>query len=63
MEDVSSINAAAKTEIAFASVLDVTAQQPKLFDSMESFWTAETLKYFYLIFAEPDVVSLDDFVL
>lgn len=59
----SSINAAAKTDIAFASVLDVTAQQPKLFDSMESFWTAETLKYFYLIFAEPDVVSLDDYVL
>ena len=59
----SSINAAAKTDIAFASVTDVTVQQPKLFDSMESFWTAETLKYFYLIFAEPDAVSLDDYVL
>ena len=58
-----SINAAAKTEIAFASVNDVTTKQPELFDSMESFWTAETLKYFYLIFAEPDVVSLDDYVL
>ena len=32
-------------------------------DRMESFWLAETLKYFYLIFAEPDVVSLDEFVL
>lgn len=31
-------------------------------DSMESFWTAETLKYFYLLFEEPDVVSLDEFV-
>lgn len=59
----SSISAAAKTNIAFASVVDVTAEEPKLFDSMESFWTAETLKYFYLIFAEPDVVSLDEFVL
>ena len=58
-----SINAAAKTDIAFASVNDVTAKEPELFDSMESFWTAETLKYFYLIFAEPDVVSLDDYVL
>jgi mannosyl-oligosaccharide alpha-1,2-mannosidase len=58
-----SINAAAKTDIAFASVNDVTAEQPELFDSMESFWTAETLKYFYLIFAEPDVISLDDYVL
>ena len=32
------------------------------FDGMESFWTAETLKYFYLIFAETDVVSLDEYV-
>jgi mannosyl-oligosaccharide alpha-1,2-mannosidase len=32
-------------------------------DKMESFWLAETLKYFYLIFAEPGVVSLDDYVL
>ena len=31
-------------------------------DRMESFWMAETLKYFYLTFAEPDVVSLDEFV-
>jgi mannosyl-oligosaccharide alpha-1,2-mannosidase len=32
-------------------------------DSMESFWLAETLKYFYLVFEEWDVVSLDEFVL
>lgn len=31
-------------------------------DKMESFWTAETLKYFYLIFSEPDMISLDDWV-
>lgn len=29
----------------------------------QSFWLAETLKYFFLIFSPPDVVSLDDFVL
>jgi len=29
---------------------------------MESFWLGETLKYFYLIFAEPDLVSLDEWV-
>lgn len=34
-----------------------------LTDHMESFWTAETLKYFYLLYSEPDVVSLDDWVL
>lgn len=58
-----SIAAAAKTDIAFAGVKDVTAAHPSLMDSMESFWTAETLKYFYLIFAEPELVSLDDYVL
>lgn len=58
-----SIVAAAKTNIAFASINDVTQARPELIDSMESFWTAETLKYFYLIFAEPDLVSLDEYVL
>jgi mannosyl-oligosaccharide alpha-1,2-mannosidase len=32
-------------------------------DSMESFWLAETLKYFYLLFEEESAVSLDDWVL
>lgn len=32
-------------------------------DQMESFWTAETLKYFYLLYSEPDVISLDEWVL
>ncbi|OBT94752.1 hypothetical protein VE01_06234 [Pseudogymnoascus verrucosus] len=32
-------------------------------DSMESFWLAETLKYFYLLYSEPGVVSLDEWVL
>lgn len=32
-------------------------------DSMESFWLAETLKYFFLIFSEFDVVDLDEWVL
>ncbi|OAA45595.1 glycosyl hydrolase [Metarhizium rileyi] len=31
-------------------------------DSMESFWLGETLKYFYLIFSEPDLISLDEWV-
>lgn len=29
----------------------------------QSFWLAETLKYFYLVFSPPDLISLDDFVL
>lgn len=59
-----------RTEIAFAAIADVTrwvrsdkSERVALIDGMESFWTAETLKYFYLIFAETDVVSLDEFVL
>ncbi|EUC36588.1 glycoside hydrolase family 47 protein [Bipolaris zeicola 26-R-13] len=31
-------------------------------NKMESFWTAETLKYFYLVFSTPDMISLDDWV-
>ncbi|KAK3485241.1 glycoside hydrolase [Neurospora hispaniola] len=53
------------TEFANAAVLDVTKAEyplPKE-DYMESFWLAETLKYFYLVFSPPDVISLDDFVL
>ncbi|KAF3031885.1 hypothetical protein E8E12_002764 [Didymella heteroderae] len=34
----------------------------ELEDSMESFWMAETLKYFYLIFSEPSLLSLDEWV-
>lgn len=57
------IENATKTDIAYASLIDVTAEKPQRLDSMESFWTAETLKYFYLIFSEPDVISLDEYIL
>lgn len=58
-----SIVNATRTEIAYAAVDDVMEATPTKADRMESFWTAETLKYFYLTFSEPDVVSLDEFVL
>lgn len=32
-------------------------------DSMESFWFAETLKYFYLVFSDESLISLDEWVL
>ena len=32
-------------------------------DDMESFWFAETLKYFYLLYSEVDLIDLDEFVL
>ena len=46
-----------------SAIKDVTAEKPVLLDEMESFWLAETLKYFYLLFSEPTLVSLDDYVL
>lgn len=41
----------------------VTASATDKANKMESFWPAETLKYFYLIFSEPSVVSLDGYML
>ena len=52
-----------RTEIANAAITDVTAERPRKDNRMESFWLAETLKYFYAIFSEPDVLNLDEFVL
>lgn len=51
------------TKYANAAISDVRNREPRKLDYMESFWFAETLKYFYLIFSEPDLVSLDEYVL
>lgn len=51
-----------RTEYANAELHDVTVPSPAHSDHMESFWLAETLKYFYLIFSEPSLLSLDEFV-
>jgi mannosyl-oligosaccharide alpha-1,2-mannosidase len=53
----------ARTAIAYAALKDVTEAKPTQIDSMESFWTAETLKYFYLTFSDPELISLDEYVL
>lgn len=58
-----SIVASTQTPIAHTAVSDCTNPKDTWADSMESFWLAETLKYFYLIFETPDVVSLDTYVL
>lgn len=53
-----------KTEIAHSAIQDVTKANGRAepTDSMESFWLAETLKYFYLLFTTPDAYSLDEWV-
>ncbi|KEF60089.1 mannosyl-oligosaccharide alpha-1,2-mannosidase [Exophiala aquamarina CBS 119918] len=58
-----SIDTQTRTQIAHAAVHDVRKPIPEKSDRMESFWLAETLKYFYLIFSEPSLVNLDEWVL
>ena len=52
-----------RTDIAHARLVNVMDVNPAHEDSMESYWLAETLKYFYLLYSEPELVSLDEFVL
>jgi len=52
-----------RVEFGNSAIGDVTSSAPDALDEMESFWLAETLKYFYLLFSDPEVVSLDDYVL
>ncbi|WPH04272.1 putative endoplasmic reticulum mannosidase mnl2 [Acrodontium crateriforme] len=48
---------------AFADYEDDKERADAQSDSMESFWIAETLKYFYLLFDDGDTWSLDEWVL
>jgi Glycosyl hydrolase family 47 len=69
-----SIEQASWTELAYSAIANVNDVNSTKTDSMEryislkwscwcgSFWLAETLKYFYLLYSEPDIVSLDDWV-
>lgn len=68
-EMFNAITSATETPIAYAALRDVTYTKQQVadgatikMDSMESFWMAETLKYLYLIFSEPDVINLDEWV-
>jgi mannosyl-oligosaccharide alpha-1,2-mannosidase len=59
-----SIKNSTETDLAFSAVADVTVTgATEKLDSMESFWLSETLKYFWLIFSSPDIISLDEYVL
>jgi mannosyl-oligosaccharide alpha-1,2-mannosidase len=51
------------TELANSAISDVTSAVPVFADTMESFWLAETLKYFYLLYSDPSLISLDDYIL
>ncbi|KAI1435019.1 glycoside hydrolase family 47 protein [Xylaria sp. CBS 124048] len=47
----------------FTSLSDANVIPPVVRDNMESFWLAETLKYFYLLFSPNDLLPLDKIVL
>lgn len=46
----------------YSSLNDVTHIPPPLRDSMETFFLGETLKYFYLLFDDTNLLPLDKFV-
>lgn len=46
----------------FTSLGNADVIPPQTRDNMESFWMAETLKYFYLLFSERDFISLEEYV-
>lgn len=58
------IDKVTRTELANSAVWDVTVPgaKPAFGNSMESFWMGGTLKYFYLAFSDPNLISLDDYV-
>ncbi|KAI1277905.1 glycoside hydrolase family 47 protein [Xylaria sp. FL0933] len=51
------------TEAGNSAISNVLITDPNKLNEMESFWTAETLKYFYLLYSEPNLISLDNWVL
>ena len=57
------IEAATRAQWGYSAIDDVSVTKPSQNNSQESFWMAETLKYFYLLFAGGDVLSLDEWVL
>ncbi|KAF9904341.1 hypothetical protein BX616_001340 [Lobosporangium transversale] len=57
-----SLEKSCRTNIAYSGLKDVN-RPGSHDDKMESFFLAETMKYLYLMFSTPDVISLDNFVL
>ncbi|KAI5822730.1 glycoside hydrolase family 47 protein [Schizophyllum commune Tattone D] len=60
---VESMNKYLAVNGAFSGIEDVDDEQSKRIDDTESFWFAEVLKYLYLIFDDPDHISLDEYIL
>ncbi|KAJ5615889.1 hypothetical protein N7537_001003 [Penicillium hordei] len=58
------MQSATQTKNGNAAISAVTDEGSELTfkDSMDSMWMSQTLKYFYLMFSSPDLISLDEFV-
>ncbi|KAI1505063.1 glycosyl hydrolase family 47-domain-containing protein [Biscogniauxia marginata] len=52
-----------RTEAGNSAIDNVLVKNSDKVNEMESFWTAETLKYFYLLYSDPSLISLDEWVL
>lgn len=48
--------------VGFTSLSNANTVPPVTRDNMESFWLAETLKYFYLLFSDRDFIPLEETV-
>jgi mannosyl-oligosaccharide alpha-1,2-mannosidase len=51
-----------KIENGYSGLIDVTHEVPDLDNKQQTWFLAETLKYFYLLFSPEDVISLDQWV-
>ncbi|KAL1921180.1 uncharacterized protein VTP21DRAFT_10896 [Calcarisporiella thermophila] len=56
------LNKCCRNENGFSGLQDVTKENPEQNNNQESFFFAETLKYFYLLFSPHDVIPLDKWV-
>ncbi len=46
----------------YVDSFDATRRTPQSADMLDPSWVGATLKYFYLVFSDPRLASLDDFV-
>lgn len=56
------ITAATEAKFGYTAIQDVMTMGGPVLDDEETFWLAETLKYLFLIFDDPERLSLDDWV-
>jgi mannosyl-oligosaccharide alpha-1,2-mannosidase len=57
------ITTVTQAPLGYSSVADVMKDNGgEQLNEQQSFWLAETLKYLYLIFDDPSIISLDEWV-